>query len=103
MPALPPPPSQEEYEDADIVFSSHADTLQIAQCYIAGADERLFSQVRTRGGKIRVTDGSEGGEGEITLLGMHGLFFACLACESCSVFFPFHLLCLENSWRGGEC
>lgn len=57
------PPSQEEYEDADIVFSSHADTLQIAQCYIAGADERLFSQVRTGGGKIRVTDGSEGGGG----------------------------------------
>lgn len=40
--------SQQEYEDADIVFSSHADTLQIAQCCIAGADERLFSQVRTR-------------------------------------------------------
>ena len=36
---------QEEYEDASIVFSSHADTLQIAQCHIAGADERLFSQV----------------------------------------------------------
>lgn len=36
---------QGEYEDADIVFSSHADTLQIAQCHIAGADERLFSQV----------------------------------------------------------
>lgn len=40
------PPAQEEYDDASIVFSSHADTLQIAQCHIAGADERLFSQVR---------------------------------------------------------
>eukprot|EP00752_Nemacystus_decipiens_P006707 g6030.t1 len=44
---------EKEYEDAEIVFSSHADTLQIAQCYIAGADERLFSQYRFKNGEVR--------------------------------------------------
>ncbi|CAM9243483.1 unnamed protein product [Laminaria digitata] len=44
---------EEEFEDASIVFSSHADTLQIAQCHIAGADERLFSQYRFKNGEVR--------------------------------------------------
>ncbi|CBJ29761.1 conserved unknown protein [Ectocarpus siliculosus] len=44
---------ERDYEDADIVLSSHADTLQIAQCYIAGADERLFSQYRFKNGEVR--------------------------------------------------
>lgn len=38
-------PPQEDYEDTCIVFTSHADTLQIMQCHVAGVDERLFSQV----------------------------------------------------------
>ncbi|CAM9733040.1 unnamed protein product [Ectocarpus sp. 4 AP-2014] len=44
---------ERDYEDADIVLSSHADTLQIAQCYIAGTDERLFSQYRFKNGEVR--------------------------------------------------
>ncbi|CAN0292613.1 unnamed protein product [Ascophyllum nodosum] len=44
---------EKEYEDACIVFSSHADTLQIAQCYVAGVDERLFSQYRFKNGEVR--------------------------------------------------
>lgn len=44
---------EREYQDVSIVFSSHADTLQICQCHIAGADERLFSQYRFKNGEVR--------------------------------------------------
>jgi len=42
-----------EYEGKSIIFSSHADTLQIAQCYFAGADVRTFSMYRFRNGEVR--------------------------------------------------
>ncbi|CAN0153350.1 unnamed protein product, partial [Discosporangium mesarthrocarpum] len=37
---------EEEFQGSSIVLTSHADTLQIMQCYVANVDERLFSQVR---------------------------------------------------------
>ena len=36
-----------------IVLTSHADTLQIAQCFLAGADPRTFSMYRFRNGEVR--------------------------------------------------
>jgi broad specificity phosphatase PhoE len=36
-----------------VIFSSHADTLQIAQCYLAGVDPRSFSMYRFRNGEVR--------------------------------------------------
>lgn len=53
------PSPQKEYEDACVIFSSHADTLQIAQCYVAGVDERLFSQVGGVGRRITIRCGDE--------------------------------------------
>jgi len=36
-----------------ILLSSHADTCQIMQCYMANADVRLFSQYRFKNGEVR--------------------------------------------------
>jgi len=36
-----------------ILLTSHADTLQIMQCYMAGVDPRLFSQYRFRNAEVR--------------------------------------------------
>ena len=36
-----------------ILLTSHADTLQIMQCFVAGADCRLFSQYRFKNGEVR--------------------------------------------------
>lgn len=44
---------EETYEGKAIVLASHADTLQISQCYIAGADPRTFSMYRFRNGEVR--------------------------------------------------
>lgn len=41
------------HTDCSIVLTSHADTLQIAQVYIAGADPRSFSQYRFVNGEVR--------------------------------------------------
>lgn len=41
------------YSDKVIVLTSHADTLQIFQTYLAGADPRTFSQYRFRNGEVR--------------------------------------------------
>lgn len=35
-----------------ILLTSHADTLQIMQCYVANADPRLFSQYRFKNGEV---------------------------------------------------
>lgn len=42
-----------DYEGRSIVLTSHADTLQIAQCFIAGADPRGFSMYRFKNGEVR--------------------------------------------------
>ena len=42
-----------EYEDAAIVFFSHADTVQILQTWLSGADVRTFSQFRFKNGEVR--------------------------------------------------
>ena len=44
---------EEEYEDAAIVFFSHADTVQIFQTWMSGADVRTFSQFRFKNGEVR--------------------------------------------------
>jgi broad specificity phosphatase PhoE len=44
---------EQQYDNKCIVLTSHADTLQIMQCYVAGADERLFSQYRFKNGEVR--------------------------------------------------
>ncbi|CAM9586133.1 unnamed protein product, partial [Choristocarpus tenellus] len=44
---------EKEYQGASIVLTSHADTLQIMQCHVATADERLFSQYRFKNGEVR--------------------------------------------------
>ncbi|KAG5189023.1 histidine phosphatase superfamily [Tribonema minus] len=44
---------EEQYAGKCMVLTSHADTLQIMQCYVAGADERLFSQYRFKNGEVR--------------------------------------------------
>ena len=41
------------YQDRTVVLTSHADTLQILQSYIAGADPRKFSQYRFKNGEVR--------------------------------------------------
>ena len=41
------------YDGKSIVLTSHADTLQIMQCFVAGTDERLFSQYRFKNGEFR--------------------------------------------------
>lgn len=43
-----------QFEGKTIVMSSHADTLQIMQCYVAMADIRAFSQFRFTNGEIRL-------------------------------------------------
>ena len=35
------------------MLASHADTLQISQCYVAGADPRSFSMYRFKNGEVR--------------------------------------------------
>jgi|EP00908_Phaeocystis_cordata_P017056 broad specificity phosphatase PhoE len=42
-----------EREGQCIVLASHADTLQITQCYVAGADPRSFSMFRFKNGEVR--------------------------------------------------
>ena len=42
---------EEEREGQCIVLTSHADTLQISQCYVAGADPRSFSMYRFKNGR----------------------------------------------------
>mmetsp|Transcript_25387 Transcript_25387/g.49558 ORF Transcript_25387/g.49558 Transcript_25387/m.49558 type:complete len:333 (+) Transcript_25387:26-1024(+) len=42
-----------QHEDRDIVLTSHADTLQILQSFVAGADPRSFSQFRFKNGEVR--------------------------------------------------
>ena len=42
-----------EREGQCIVLTSHADTLQISQCYVAGADPRSFSMYRFKNGEVR--------------------------------------------------
>jgi len=42
-----------EHEDAAIVFFSHADTVQIFQTWMSGADVRKFSQYRFKNGEVR--------------------------------------------------
>lgn len=44
---------EEEHEGDCIVLVSHADTLQIAQTYVAGADPRTFSQYRFVNAEVR--------------------------------------------------
>jgi len=44
---------EEEREGQCIVLTSHADTLQISQCYVAGADPRSFSMYRFKNGEVR--------------------------------------------------
>jgi broad specificity phosphatase PhoE len=44
---------ESRYQGHCIVLTSHADTLQIMQCYVARADERLFSQYRFKNGEVR--------------------------------------------------
>jgi broad specificity phosphatase PhoE len=41
------------HEGECLVLASHADTLQIAQCYIAGVDARTFSMYRFANGEVR--------------------------------------------------
>lgn len=41
------------HDGCTIVLTSHADTLQITQCYVAGADPRTFSQYRFKNGEVR--------------------------------------------------
>lgn len=43
----------EEGGGVPILLSSHADTCQIMQCYMANADVRLFSQYRFKNGEVR--------------------------------------------------
>ena len=40
------------HSNANIVFISHADTLQIAQTYTCGEDVRKFSQYRFKNGEV---------------------------------------------------
>lgn len=42
-----------EFDGRTIVLASHADTLQIAQCYVAAADPRTFSMFRFKNGEVR--------------------------------------------------
>jgi len=44
---------EEQYSDKCIVLVSHADTIQIMQCYIAGVDPRVFSQYRFKNAEVR--------------------------------------------------
>ena len=44
---------EERHSGCSIVLTSHADTLQIAQVYIAGGDPRSFSQYRFKNGEVR--------------------------------------------------
>ena len=41
------------YSGKNIVLTSHADTLQIMQCFVAEIDPRLFSQYRFRNAEVR--------------------------------------------------
>mmetsp|Transcript_46333 Transcript_46333/g.74514 ORF Transcript_46333/g.74514 Transcript_46333/m.74514 type:complete len:198 (-) Transcript_46333:121-714(-) len=41
------------YSDKDIVLTSHADTLQIMQCFVAMVDPRQFSQYRFLNAEVR--------------------------------------------------
>lgn len=46
---------ESEYSDKVIVFSSHADTLQIMQMFMSGAmDPRRYAEFRFRNGELRV-------------------------------------------------
>lgn len=45
--------TEESHEGCCIVLVSHADTLQISQCYVAGADCRTFSQYRFANAEVR--------------------------------------------------
>ena len=42
------------HANANIVFISHADTLQIAQTYMCGEDVRKFSQYRFKNGEVSI-------------------------------------------------
>lgn len=44
---------EEQHTGKSIVLTSHADTLQILQCYIACVDPRKFSQYRFKNGEVR--------------------------------------------------
>jgi len=44
---------ESEYEDAAIAVFSHADTVQIFQTWMSGADVRKFSQFRFKNGEVR--------------------------------------------------
>lgn len=44
---------EERHSDSCVVLVSHADTLQISQCYVAGADCRTFSQYRFKNAEVR--------------------------------------------------
>ena len=48
-----------EFDGRTIVLASHADTLQIAQCYVAGADPRSFSMYRFKNGEVRELERTE--------------------------------------------
>ena len=46
---------ESEFENKTIVFSSHADTLQIFQCFMSGqVDPRRFAEYRFRNGELRL-------------------------------------------------
>jgi len=45
--------AEEKHDGCSIVLVSHADTLQIAQTYVAGADCRTFSQYRFKNAEVR--------------------------------------------------
>lgn len=44
---------EQEFEDVAIVVFSHADTVQIFQTWMSGADVRTFSQFRFKNGEVR--------------------------------------------------
>lgn len=44
---------ESRHQDKDIVLVSHADTLQILQLYLSGADVRQFSAFRFKNGEVR--------------------------------------------------
>ena len=44
---------EQRYSGKALVLTSHADTLQILQSYMAGVDPRAFSQYRFKNGEVR--------------------------------------------------
>eukprot|EP00640_Fibrocapsa_japonica_P000210 CAMPEP_0113937096 /NCGR_PEP_ID=MMETSP1339-20121228/3797_1 /TAXON_ID=94617 /ORGANISM="Fibrocapsa japonica" /LENGTH=237 /DNA_ID=CAMNT_0000939743 /DNA_START=294 /DNA_END=1007 /DNA_ORIENTATION=+ /assembly_acc=CAM_ASM_000762 len=44
---------EERHENKSIILTSHADTLQILQLYVANADVRSFSSYRFKNGEVR--------------------------------------------------